>query len=131
VTHEPSSRVVAQRTLPVLRITDTALPLLLGLVSDGTDRSGEPLDTITARPAAFIGDENASCAPVLFEQGGSDIMKDMRVHLEKLRADAADCALIRDLATEPTKRELFTRLTIHLETLAIEVERAITVALKK
>ena len=58
-------------------------------------------------------------------------MKDMRVHLEKLRADAADCALIRDLATEPMKRELFTRLAIHLETLAIEVERAITVALKK
>ena len=52
-------------------------------------------------------------------------MQDMRNHLEKLRADAADCALIRDLATEPTKRELFTRLAIHLETLALEVERAI------
>ena len=58
-------------------------------------------------------------------------MKDMRVHLEKLRADAADCALIRDLATEPTKRELFTRLTIHLETLAIEVERAMAATLTK
>ncbi len=42
-------------------------------------------------------------------------MKDMQVHLEKLRADAAECALIRDLATEPTKRALFTRLAVHLE----------------
>jgi hypothetical protein len=56
-------------------------------------------------------------------------MKDMRTHLEKLRSDAAECALIRDLATDPTKRELFTRLTVHLETLALEVERAIASAL--
>jgi hypothetical protein len=60
----------------------------------------------------------------LFKTDGG-VMQDMRNHLEKLRADAADCALIRDLATEPTKRELFTRLAIHLETLALEVERAI------
>ena len=56
-------------------------------------------------------------------------MKDMRTHLEKLRSDAAECALIRDLATDPTKRELFTRLTVHLETLALEVEAAIASAL--
>jgi len=37
-------------------------------------------------------------------------MKDMHTHLEKLRSDAAECGLIRDLATEPAKRELFTRL---------------------
>jgi hypothetical protein len=58
-------------------------------------------------------------------------MKDMRLHLEKLRADAAECALIRDLATDPTKRELFTRLATHLETLAMEVERAIAATFEK
>lgn len=52
-------------------------------------------------------------------------MKDMQVQLEKLRTDAAECALIRDLATEPKKRELFTRLAAHLTILAEEVERAI------
>jgi hypothetical protein len=52
-------------------------------------------------------------------------MKDFERHLEKLRSDAAECRLIRDLATDPTKRELFTRLAAHLETLALEVERAI------
>lgn len=52
-------------------------------------------------------------------------MQDMRVHLEKLRADAAECALIRDLATDIKKRELFTRLAEHLSLLASEVEAAI------
>jgi hypothetical protein len=52
-------------------------------------------------------------------------MKDIQVHLEKLRIDAAECGLIRDLATDPTKRELFTRLAAHLEALASEVEQAL------
>jgi hypothetical protein len=52
-------------------------------------------------------------------------MKDMLTHLEKLRTDAADCALIRDLATDPVKRELFTRLAEHLLNLAAEVEAAL------
>jgi hypothetical protein len=52
-------------------------------------------------------------------------MQDMRVHLEKLRADAAECALIRDLATDIKKRELFARLADHLSLLASEVEGAI------
>jgi hypothetical protein len=56
-------------------------------------------------------------------------MQDMRAHLEKLRADAAECALIRDLATDPQKRELFTRLAEHLGTLAGEVEAAIAAKL--
>ena len=56
-------------------------------------------------------------------------MQDMRVHLEKLRSDAAECALIRDLATDPAKRELFTRLADHLATLAGEIEAAIAVRL--
>jgi hypothetical protein len=56
---------------------------------------------------------------------GTGHMQDMRVHLEKLRADAAECALIRDLATDIKKRELFTRLAEHLSLLASEVEAAI------
>ena len=52
-------------------------------------------------------------------------MKDVRTHLEKLRTDAAECALIRDLATDPKKQELFTRLAEHLSVLAREVEAAI------
>ncbi|MDE1936671.1 hypothetical protein [Bradyrhizobium sp.] len=52
-------------------------------------------------------------------------MQDMKTHLEKLRADAAECALIRDLATDPAKRELFTRLAEHLAILAGEVEAAL------
>ena len=56
-------------------------------------------------------------------------MKDIGAHLEKLRADAAECALIRDLATDPQKRALFTRLAEHLATLASEVEATIAVKL--
>jgi hypothetical protein len=52
-------------------------------------------------------------------------MQDMKAHLEKLRADAAECALIRDLAADQKKRELFTRLADHLNALASEVEAAI------
>lgn len=52
-------------------------------------------------------------------------MIDMRKQAEKLRTDAAECALIRDLATDPVKRELFSRLADHLNVLASEVERAI------
>ena len=52
-------------------------------------------------------------------------MKDMREHLEKLRVQAAECAMIRDLATDPTKRDLFARLAEHHKMLAAEVERAI------
>ncbi|KGT72946.1 hypothetical protein MA20_47330 [Bradyrhizobium japonicum] len=55
-------------------------------------------------------------------------MKDMQAQLEKLRTDAAECALIRDLATEPKKRDLFTRLAEHLTVLADEVDRAIAAA---
>ena len=34
-------------------------------------------------------------------------MKDYQKHLEKLRADAAECVLISDQATNPEKQELF------------------------
>lgn len=51
-------------------------------------------------------------------------MQDMLTQSEKLRRDAAECELIRDLATDPKKRELFDRLAAHLSLLASEVERA-------
>lgn len=53
-------------------------------------------------------------------------MQDMWAHLEKLRTDAAECALIRDLTTDPIKRELLNRLAEHLAALASEVENAIS-----
>ena len=52
-------------------------------------------------------------------------MKDYRASLEKLRRDAAEAALIRDLATDTTKRDMFDRLHQHLSRLADEVEQAI------
>jgi hypothetical protein len=51
-------------------------------------------------------------------------MKDYQAHLEKLRQDAAECALVRDLATDKAKREMFDRLARHLDELADEIERA-------
>jgi hypothetical protein len=54
-------------------------------------------------------------------------MKDMEAHLEKLRADAAECQLISDLAPDKEKRELFARLAAHLNVLAAEVARAIEI----
>ena len=51
-------------------------------------------------------------------------MKDYQASIEKLRRDAAEAALIRDLATNGTKREMFGRLHEHLNRLADEVERA-------
>jgi hypothetical protein len=51
-------------------------------------------------------------------------MKDYQAHLERLRRDAAECAIIRDLATDKAKREMFDRLAQHLTVLADEVEMA-------
>lgn len=51
-------------------------------------------------------------------------MQDYQSQIEKLRREAAECALIRDLATEKPKRELFDRLAKHLTELANDVERA-------
>jgi hypothetical protein len=53
-------------------------------------------------------------------------MQDMRAHLEKLLAEAAECALISELAIDRAKRDLFARLAEHLKVLATQVERAIT-----
>jgi len=51
-------------------------------------------------------------------------MKDYRASLEKFRKDAAEAALIRDLATDGRKRDMFDRLHQHLNRLADEVEQA-------
>jgi hypothetical protein len=52
-------------------------------------------------------------------------MKDYQASIEKLRKEAAEAALIRDMATDGTKREVFGRLHEHLTRLANEVELAI------
>lgn len=52
-------------------------------------------------------------------------MKDYLAQIEKLRKDAAECALLRDLATDPAKREAFDRLARHLTVLADQVEMAL------
>ena len=52
-------------------------------------------------------------------------MKDMQVHLEKLRTDAAECILISDKTDDPEKRQLFAMMAQHLTVLADEVQREI------
>ena len=52
-------------------------------------------------------------------------MKDIQTHLEKLRVQIAECEMIRELATEPKKRELFARPAEHFQVLARELERAL------
>lgn len=51
-------------------------------------------------------------------------MQDYLAAAERLRKDAAEAALIRDLATEKAKQEFFDQLCRHLDRLADEVERA-------
>lgn len=55
-------------------------------------------------------------------------MQDYQAYLEKLRSDAAEAALIRDLATDAAKREMFNRLAKHLDQLADDVERTMNAA---
>ena len=62
---------------------------------------------------------------------GEQAMQDMQAHLEKLRTQLAECELIRDLATDAGKRELFTRLAAHFKVLAGEIEAAIVQASEK
>ena len=51
-------------------------------------------------------------------------MQDYLAALERLRKDAAEAALIRDLATASAKRDFFDRLHRHLNRLADEIEEA-------
>jgi len=55
-------------------------------------------------------------------------MKDYRTHLETLRQQAAEAALISALTTVQHKRELFAKHAEHLDALADEVERAMAAA---
>ncbi|WP_426611213.1 hypothetical protein [Bradyrhizobium sp. McL0616] len=48
-------------------------------------------------------------------------MKEYEAQIEKLRKDAAECAFIRDLATDKAKRQVFDRLFKQLTTLADQV----------
>jgi hypothetical protein len=50
-------------------------------------------------------------------------MKDLRGKLDKLRANAQDCALMSMLATNPKNRELFKRLADQLAIEALELEQ--------
>jgi hypothetical protein len=58
------------------------------------------------------------------ELAGGPQVQDYQASLEKLRSDAAEAALIRDLATDMAKRKMFDRLAKHLDQLADDVERA-------
>ena len=51
-------------------------------------------------------------------------MKDFQASLARLRKDASEYVLLRDRATEQTKREMYDRLVQHLTRLADEVEKA-------
>ena len=51
-------------------------------------------------------------------------MKDFQASVEKLRQEAAEAALIRDLATDQAKRAVFDKLHEHLNRLADEVQQA-------
>ena len=55
-------------------------------------------------------------------------MKDCRAYLEKLRKDAAECAHVRDKAPNHAKREMFDRLSKHLDQIAVDIERATNAA---
>ena len=63
--------------------------------------------------------------PPLLQQARDRSVKDFHASIEKLRKDAADAALIRDLAIDQVKRELYDRLYRHFNSLADEVEQAI------
>jgi len=49
---------------------------------------------------------------------------DIQARYEKLLVGAAECAQLRDLATDLEKRELFGRLAEHLNSLASLMQRA-------
>ena len=55
-------------------------------------------------------------------------MQDYQASIEKLRRDASEAALIRDLSTDKLKRETYRHLHDHLTRLADEVEHAMNAA---
>lgn len=51
-------------------------------------------------------------------------MSGLSEQLSKVRADAAECALVASLATDPQKKRMYERIADHLTTLADEVAQA-------
>jgi hypothetical protein len=88
--------------------------------------SAAPLDAVAE--ARFYPAIEVSQLPENGKLGGGAGMKDYQASLEKLRTDAVEAALIRDLATDQTKREMFDRLHQHLKRLADEIEQAMNAA---
>ncbi len=66
-------------------------------------------------------------AGVAAKEATGIVMKEFRASVEKLRKDAAEAALIRDLATDQAKRAMFDRLCEHLNRLADEVQQAMDI----
>jgi hypothetical protein len=56
---------------------------------------------------------------------GGDAMKDMKAHLERLRDQAAECAILSAEAQTRKKRELFARLCSQLTAAADQIESII------
>ena len=52
-------------------------------------------------------------------------MDPLQAHLEKLRAQVAECEASRDSARDEAQRKLFSRLAAHYKVLAVELERVI------
>jgi hypothetical protein len=52
-------------------------------------------------------------------------MKDMQAQLERLHLQIAECEIMRDLATNPEKRELFAMFAENFKILANQIEKAI------
>lgn len=63
-------------------------------------------------------------AGVAANEAAGIVMKEFQASVEKLRKDAAEAALIRDLSTDKVKRAVFDRLHEHLNRLADEVQEA-------
>ena len=52
-------------------------------------------------------------------------MQDMRAHLERLRAQIAECERLERAARSKIKRDIFAKLAAHYSVLAGELEEAI------
>ena len=85
---------------------------------------GETLDMFSiGRTSLYAAAKRGDLKRVKFGKKTLVYAADLASFLTKL--DAAECALISNLATNQEKRELFARLAEHLMVLASEVERAI------
>ena len=58
-------------------------------------------------------------------------MKDYQATVERLRKDAAEAALIRDVATDGTKRAVYDKLHRDLNQLADRIEQAMQASERK